>query len=260
MQVTIVKIGGNILDHGENLESFLKDFSAIDTPKILIHGGGKIATELGHRLNIDPNIVDGRRITDKPTLDLVTMVYAGLINKQVVASLQAKGCNAIGLTGADANLILAEKRPVKDIDYGYVGDVKAVNGLLIANLLADGITPVFAPITHDLKGNLLNTNADTMAGEVAKSLINQFEVSLLYCFEKKGVLLDINNENSAINQLEKGEFERLKQQGVISTGMIPKLSNAFAALEHGVNRVIIMHAYNLTKMHVDKEIGTMLKL
>ncbi len=258
MKLFIVKIGGNILDHPAKLASFLADFSVISEPKILIHGGGKMATDLGKKLGIEPNMYDGRRITDRATLDLVTMVYGGLINKQLVAQLQALGCNALGLTGADGNAVLATKRPVKDMDYGFVGDVEKVNAPFLANLLTKGFLPVFAPLTHDGKGNLLNTNADTMAAEIAKALTNQFEIALVYCFEKKGVLRDVADNNSVIASMNKAEFEQLKKEGIIATGMIPKLTNAFAAIEAGVNQVVILEAGELKSIFQGQPTGTSL--
>src|SRR5436190_14486321 len=195
----IIKIGGNVLDDENALNQFLKDFASIQAPKILIHGGGKVATKLGERLNIESKYVDGRRITDAPTLDLVTMVYGGLINKQIVAHLQKLGCNAMGLTGADGNMIKAVRRPVKDIDYGFVGDITPnnVNSVLLYFLLKQNVIPIFAPLTH-AEGTLLNTNADTIASVIATSLSKHFDVRLIYCFEKKGVLKNVSDENSVI--------------------------------------------------------------
>ena len=247
MELQVIKIGGNIIDNELKLAAFIKDFAAIEGYKILVHGGGKVATELGKKLGIEPNYVNGRRITDKPTLDLVTMVYGGLINKNIVAALQAAGCNAIGLTGADGSVIPAEQRVVKDIDYGYVGDVRSehVNTGLIKLLLHNGYVPVFAPLTHDSKGLLLNTNADTIAQEIAKSMAPFMPVQLIYCFEKRGVLIDAGDDDSVINSITKIDFAELMEKELISGGMIPKLENAFAAIEQGVSKVIIGHAEEL---------------
>lgn len=237
----IIKIGGNIVDDAAKLAAFLKDFSALPGNKVLVHGGGKVATKIGDSLGIVSKYVEGRRITDAATIDLVTMVYAGLINKKMVAALQQLGCNAMGVTGADANLVPAVKRPVKEIDYGFVGDVKSER--LYAQtwqvLLDNGLVPVVAPITHDEKGQLLNTNADTMAQEIAKALSKAYNVSLLYSFEKAGVLLDVNDDASVVKQLNKTYYQQLKTAGKIFAGMIPKLDNAFAAIDAGVGRVII---------------------
>ncbi len=246
-QLAVIKIGGNIIDDPAKLLGFLKDFAAIEGYKILVHGGGKVATEIGKQLNIEPSYVNGRRITDAQTLQLVTMVYGGLINKNIVASLQAIGCNAIGLTGADGNIMPANKRPVKDVDYGFVGDVESskVNAPVIQHLLEAGLIPVLAPLTHDGNGSMLNTNADTIAQEVAKGMGNLMQVKLLYCFEKKGVLLDPEDDNSAIRNIDLAHFETLKQTGAVSGGMIPKLENAFAAIGAGVHTVTIGHADEL---------------
>lgn len=248
----VIKIGGNIVDDEAKLASFLKSFAAINENKILIHGGGKVATKIGQQLGIESKYVDGRRITDATTIDLVTMVYAGLINKKIIAQLQKHSCNALGVTGADGNLIPAVKRPVKEIDYGFVGDVKSVmvNPKNWQNLINNGFVPVVAPITHDENGQLLNTNADTIAQEVAKALSSVYEVSLIYSFEKSGVLLDVNDETSLIPFLTTSMYEKLKSPqsgggGAIFAGMIPKLDNAFSALKSGVHKVIIGKAENL---------------
>ncbi len=249
-QLAVVKIGGNIIDDEKQLTSFLKSFATVKGYKILVHGGGKIATEIGKKLGIEPNYVNGRRITDAATLDLVTMVYAGSINKKIVASLQALGCNAIGLTGADANLIEANRRPVKEVDYGFVGDVKSeqVNTKVLKMLLESGLTPVFAPLTHDGAGTMLNTNADTIAQELAKSMADLMDVQLIYCFEKKGVLTDPVNDDSVISKIDEQSFEDIKLQGIITDGMIPKLENAFAAIRKGVKKVLIGHAAEFDKL------------
>jgi acetylglutamate kinase len=244
----IIKIGGNIIDDEKKLSSFLKKFAAIDEKKILVHGGGKLATRLAEQLKIPQQVVDGRRITDAETLKVVTMVYAGYINKNIVALLQASNCNAIGLCGADGDAILAHKRQHPVMDYGFVGDVDAINTELISSLLEKNITPVLAPITHDQQGQLLNTNADTIAQEVAKAMSNEFEVTLIYSFEKSGVLLDANDDSTVIPVINPSSYKKLKDGEKIFAGMIPKLDNAFAALNSGVKKVIIGKAENLTKL------------
>lgn len=248
--LVIIKIGGNIIDNESKMGSFLTAFARIKSKKILVHGGGKIATKIGDSLGIESKYVDGRRITDADTIDLVTMVYGGLINKKIVARLQSLGCNAIGITGADANLIPASKRPVAEINYGWVGDV---NGSQIKMehwqmLLDNALTPVIAPLTHDGKGNMLNTNADTMAQEVAKALSAYYEVHLIYSFEKEGVLLEVNNENSLVPSINPTTYKKLKDENKIFAGMIPKLDNAFEALKSGVKKVIIGKAEKLDQL------------
>ncbi|GHS96608.1 acetylglutamate kinase [Bacteroidia bacterium] len=244
-QLTVVKVGGKIVEDPQSLKTFLKDFSLIAGNKILVHGGGVSATQLAEKLGIKSPMVDGRRITDAETLKVVTMVYAGLVNKNIVAHLQALSLDAVGLTGADMNLIFSIKRPVKDIDYGYVGDVREVNAPVLKELLNQNYVPVIAPITHDGNGQLLNTNADTIAGETAKALAYDFNVRLIYCFDKKGVLLDEKDENSMIQLLTKEEFLQYKEEGIIKDGMIPKLENAFETLASGVKEVILLRASNL---------------
>jgi acetylglutamate kinase len=252
----IVKIGGHIIDEEKALTAFLGNFARLDGMRILVHGGGKIASELGKRLGISPKMHEGRRITDDATRDLVVQVYAGLINKNLVAHLQAGGTQAIGLCGADANVIKAEKRPVKEVDFGWVGDPKEVNADFLRLLLAQGYTPVIAPITHDGQGHLLNTNADTIANTLAQALSTFEEVELYYAFEQAGVMLDLKDPNSLIADLDESAYLRLKQQGAISGGMIPKLDNAFLALRHGVKRVKILRAEDLH----DPKAGTTLSL
>ncbi|AFD08559.1 acetylglutamate kinase [Solitalea canadensis] len=252
----VIKVGGNIIDNEEKLASFLNDFAQLKGLKVLIHGGGKIATEISKGLGIEAKMVDGRRITDTETLKIVTMVYAGLINKNLVAKLQAKGCNAIGLTGADANIIPANKRPVKEIDYGFVGDVDnaKMNGTTLSLLLKTGLVPILAPLTHDQQGNMLNTNADTIASSIAVALSANFDVNLIYCFEKEGVL---DGEEKVIPSITHSYFNELKNNGVVVAGMIPKLDNAFAAIGKGVSSVYIMHADALPALINDKKaVGT----
>ena len=244
-QLTIVKVGGKIVEDDSTLNPFLKDFSLIAGHKILIHGGGSAATQLAGRLGIESKMIDGRRITDEETLKVVTMVYGGLINKTLVARLQALNLDAIGLTGADMNLILAVKRPVKEIDYGYAGDICEVNAPALKELLTQNYAPVIAPLTHDGAGQLLNTNADTIAGEIARALAYDFNVRLIYCSDKKGVLLDENDDNSAILSLNKENFLRYKEEGIIRDGMIPKLENAFRAIAFGVKEIILTRASDI---------------
>lgn len=255
----IVKIGGNVLDHPETLNLFLKDFAAIKEPKILVHGGGKIATKLGNQLGIESNYINGRRITDKATLDLVTMVYGGLVNKEMVAKLQHLGCNALGLTGADGNMIKASKRPVKDIDYGFVGDIKpdSVNTALLYFLLKQNTTPVFAPLTH-AEGRILNTNADTIASVLAVALSKHFDVRLIFCFEKKGVLRDVTKEDSVIHQLPKKLYQELLKNNAFADGILPKLENAFGAISAGVREVLIGDAGDLVKNTGQETEGTLI--
>jgi len=237
--LAIVKIGGNIIENKAELNSFLRSFSLMQGPKILVHGGGKKASELLPKLGIEPKMTHGRRITDAETLDVVTMVYGGLVNKKMVAQLQAMGTNAIGMSGADADSIQAHKRPVKEVDYGFAGDVDGINTDIITHLLALGLTPVFCALTHDQKGQLLNTNADTIASVLAVGLSTKFEVTLNYCFELKGVLEDINNKDSVIPKIDVSSYKNLISQGRIGDGMLPKLHNCFEALKKGVNEVRI---------------------
>jgi acetylglutamate kinase len=245
MQLSIIKIGGNIIDDEAELANFLDIFAAVEGKKILVHGGGKLATKVAEDLGIKQQLVDGRRITDSETLKVVTMVYAGTINKNIVAQLQSRRCDAIGLTGADGNSIRAHKRVHPEIDYGYVGDVDSVDAAFLTGLLMLNKTLVFAPITHDGKGLLLNTNADTIAQELARGLSRSFDVSLVYSFEKSGVLLDTNNEDTVIPRIGPTQYDDLKAKQLIFAGMIPKLDNAFAALHSGVKRVIIGRAEEL---------------
>ncbi len=241
-RLIIIKVGGKIVEEPDTLSKLLADFAAIPGKKLLVHGGGRSATKVAASLGIESRMVDGRRVTDAEMLKVVTMVYGGLVNKNIVAGLQARGVNAFGLTGADMNVILSEKRPVKEIDYGFVGDVKCVDAARLSSLISEGIVPVMAPLTHDGQGHLLNTNADTIAGETAKSLAVFFDVSLVYCFEKKGVLRDEADDESVIPVLTPKLFEQYVAEGVIKGGMIPKLENAFSAIDAGVKEVIITSA------------------
>jgi len=247
LKLNVIKVGGGIVEDCKALEHLSDTFSAIEGPKVLVHGGGRTATDIAAKLGIESKMVGGRRITDAQTLKVVTMVYGGLINKDIVAKLQAKGNNALGLTGADLNCILSDRRPVKDIDYGFAGDVKKVNAEILSDLIVKGVVPVMAPLTHDGKGNMLNTNADTIASEVAKALAGRFEVVLTFCFEKKGVLSNPEDENSVIKEISSSTYQDLKSEGIISGGMVPKLDNAFRALEAGVSKVVITEAGELGK-------------
>lgn len=256
----IIKIGGNVIDNSENLYNFLKDFGELDGNKILVHGGGKVATELSKTLGIEPKMIDGRRITDIETLRVVTMVYGGLINKNIVAQLQRFGSNAIGLTGADGDFIRAKIRPVKTIDYGFVGDLddNSINPQNLRKLLDAGFIPVFCALTHDGDGQLLNTNADTIASALAIAMSDLYKTTLIYCFEKKGVLKDINDETSLISDINPERYEMLKHEQIIHSGMLPKLDNAFAAIACGVDGVIIGHSDDLGKLKTNEPFGTLL--
>lgn len=238
-KLSIIKVGGKIVEEEATLQQFLDDFAHIEGYKVLVHGGGRSATKIAAQLGIESHMVNGRRITDRQTLQVVTMVYGGLVNKNIVAGLQARNVNALGLTGADMNVIRSHKRPVKDVDYGFVGDVEKADGEMLTQLIAREIVPVMAPLTHDGNGNMLNTNADTIAGETAKALAPYFNVTLIYCFEKKGVLRDAADDESVIAHLNEEEFKQYVADGVIQDGMIPKLENAFQAIHSGVNKVII---------------------
>jgi acetylglutamate kinase len=255
-ELTVIKIGGNIVDKHEALELFLNEFHKTPGPKILVHGGGVLASEMSQKLGIVPNLLNGRRITDYETLKIVTMVYAGWINKSIVAALQRIGCNSIGLSGADGDVVPATKRSPEPVDYGFVGDVKPsqINTSLLISLLGRGICPVFCAITHDRNGSLLNTNADTMASSIAIALSKEYYTRLVYCFEKDGVLYDAEDNNSVIPLITRESYVNLKEEGAVSGGMIPKLDNAFAAIESGVSEVCIKHATNLNKAK-----GTILK-
>lgn len=241
-KLTLIKVGGKIVEEPESLSALLANFSQIEGHKVLVHGGGRSATKMAAQLGIESKMINGRRVTDADTLQVVVMVYGGLVNKRIVAGLQAVGVNALGMTGADMDILRADKRPVKEVDYGFVGDVKQANGAALAQLIRGGVIPVLAPLTHDGKGNLLNTNADTIAGEAAKALAQHFDVTLVYCFEKKGVLSDENDDDSVIPTIDATLFEELVATGVVQGGMIPKLENAFEALRAGVKEVIITQA------------------
>ena len=251
--IQVIKIGGGVLENEAQRNAFLRQFAALEGPKVLVHGGGRLATTMAERLGVKTQMIDGRRMTDKETLDIVTMVYGGLINKQVVTLLHTMGVNAIGLTGADGGWMRSVKRPIKNgIDYGYVGDVKEVNGEHLRMLLDNGLTPVIAPITYSEEGLLLNTNADTVASETAVSLAP--EVQLTFCFEKAGVLRDADDESTLIPRITRESYKQLLADGIVSGGMIPKIDNAFAAIEHGVQSVRITHASNLQGGTVIEEI------
>lgn len=254
-KVTIVKVGGAIVEDNEQLAHLLTDFAAIPGKKVLVHGGGRRATKVAAALGIESKMVNGRRITDAQMLEVVTMVYGGLVNKNLVAKLQAKGVNALGLTGADMDVIHSHKRPVKDgVDFGYVGDVERANGKMLQTLIQEGITPVMAPLTHDGNGNILNTNADTIASETAKALAPYYDVTLIYSFEKKGVLSNPDDDNSVIPVITRSDFEKYQADGTIGGGMIPKIENALAAVDAGVKEVIITLA-----TAIDGKQGTVIK-
>ena len=256
-ELQVFKIGGGIIDNEADLLEFVRLFAEIHGPKILVHGGGKGASDMMKSLGIVPRMVEGRRITDAVALDLVTMFYAGKTNKQIVVALQSHGVNALGLSGADGNVIKAVKRPVRDIDYGFVGDLSeaSVNADLVHQFLTLGLTPVFCPINHDGHGQLLNTNADTIAASVAKALSSKYAVALHFCFEKRGVLTDVQDENSVIPEMTLANYAELKESGIIADGMLPKLENAFDALQFGVDKVIIEHA-----LHINDDLKTTLCL
>lgn len=253
-KLTLIKVGGKIVEEPDTLQQLLRDFSSIEGHKVLVHGGGRSATKIASQLGIESQMVNGRRITDAEMLKVVTMVYGGLVNKNIVAGLQALQVNALGLTGADMNIMRSDKRPVKDVDYGFVGDVKEVNADVLASLILQGIVPVLAPLTHDKQGHMLNTNADTIAGEAAKALAKYFDVTLMFCFEKKGVLLNEDDDESVIPEIDRASFQKYVAEGIIQGGMIPKLENAFQAIDAGVKEVIItqvseIHKHTGTRVH-----------
>ena len=247
-ELSIVKIGGNVIENSKELDNFLELFSALNGPKILVHGGGKKATELGQKLGITAKMVGGRRITDAESLDVALMVYAGLVNKKIVGTLQALNCNAMGLSGADANLIQAYKRPIADIDFGLVGDVSGVNGKTLKNFLDMDLVPVFCALTHNNDGQMLNTNADTIASELAIALSTNYKVTLYYCFEKQGVLSNKDDEQSVIPHINWTLYQELISKSIISDGMLPKMENSFRALKSRVDRVCIGNTAMLQSM------------
>ncbi|MDP4283636.1 MAG: acetylglutamate kinase [Bacteroidota bacterium] len=253
----IIKIGGNVIDNPTGLDSFLRAFSNIEAKKILVHGGGKIATAIGEKSGIQSKYIDGRRITDDATIDLVTMVYGGLVNKKMVADLQSINCNAIGITGADANLLPAKKRPVKEINYGWVGDVSAedIDSKMWLLFLENNLVPVVAPLTHDGNGHMLNTNADTIASILAVNLSSYYEVQLVFCFEKNGVLLNVDDENSVVKQLDPDSYHQLKESKSLFAGILPKIDNAFDAINKGVKEVLIGNSSQLSVL-LNGESGT----
>ena len=239
-KITVLKVGGAVVENPESLAQLIRDFAAIEGPKVLVHGGGRSATALATRLGIETQMVEGRRVTDDEMLRVVTMVYGGLVNKNIVAQLQAAGVNALGLTGADMDIIRSHKRPLKNgIDYGWVGDVDRADGHRLATLLREGITPVIAPLTHNGEGRLLNTNADTMAQTVACALAPYFQVTLRFAFEKRGVMRDPDDPESLIPHITENDFTKLRNEGIVSGGMLPKLENAFEAIRQGVTQVVI---------------------
>tara|TARA_R110002124_G_scaffold287323_2_gene472803 strand:+ start:22043 stop:22828 length:786 start_codon:yes stop_codon:yes gene_type:complete len=258
MEISVIKIGGNVIDHKENCTQFLKLFANFPGVKVLVHGGGVMASRIGSSLGIVPNMHNGRRITDKETLDVVTMVYAGLINKNLVAELQSYGQNAIGLTGADGNAITSKKRSIKEVDFGFVGDVEKVNTVLLETLLQQDIAPVFSAITHDGQGQLLNTNADTIASEIATSLAKKHQVKLYFCFDKKGVLMDADDPSTLVPLINEDIFKKLLNDQVIHSGMIPKLENAFNALDKGVSNVWMGLPENLLLASKGENAGTII--
>ncbi|HEX5150351.1 MAG TPA: acetylglutamate kinase [Parafilimonas sp.] len=266
----IIKVGGNIIDNEEKLKSFLQSVASVQSHKILVHGGGKIATEIGNKLGIESKYINGRRITDDASIDLVTMVYGGFINKKIVAQLQSFNCNAIGLTGADGNIIPATKRPPKKmtkennstelVDFGWVGDLDSakLNVESLKLLLDNGLIPVFAPLTHDENGHILNTNADTIASSLAVALSAYYDIRLIYCFEKKGVLENVDDENSVIHLITKEKYKQLLDGQKLFAGILPKIDNAFAAIDAGVHEVLIGDANDLIQNTTDKTIGTLI--
>ncbi len=258
----VIKVGGNIIDDTEKLSSFLQAFASIQSHKILVHGGGKIATEIGKKLSIESKYINGRRITDDATIDLVTMVYGGLINKKIVAQLQSLQCNAIGLTGADGNIIPATKRVVKDIDYGWAGDIEnsKVKSESLKALIEGGFIPVFASLTHDEQGHILNTNADTIASSMAIALSRLYDVRLIYCFERKGVLDNIEDSDSVIANINKEKYKQLIDEQKLFAGILPKIDNAFAAIDAGVKEVLIGDANDLVQNTTDSTAGTLITL
>ena len=254
-KLSIVKVGGKLIDEPLKLKAFLADFAALPSPKILVHGGGKAATAMSKQLGIPSQMVEGRRITSDKELEVVTMVYAGLINKNIVAELQHQGCNALGLSGADAQVILSKKRAVGAIDYGWVGDIEQVNNQMIASFLSQGLSLVFSAIGHNGQGQLLNTNADTIAAEIAIAMSEEYDSELIYCFEKKGVLQSVTDEDSVIESIDAAKYQQLKAAGIINEGMLPKLENCFHALQQGVQSVkvgneLLIHDFQQVHTHL----------
>lgn len=256
-KLNIVKIGGNIIESSRELDTFLGLFASVSGLKILVHGGGKKATEIEKKLGISSEYINGRRITDSASLDVMIMVYAGLLNKKITAGLQAQNCNAIGLSGADGGVILAHKRPVGEIDFGLVGDINRVRSQTISDLLESGLVPVFCALTHDGSGQLFNTNADTIASELAIGLSDMYETTLYYCFEKQGVLRSVEDENSVIRHIDKNHYKSLLEQGAISDGMLPKLENCFHALNSNVHQICIG---NIRMLEPNAELYTLITL
>lgn len=244
-KLNVIKVGGAVVEDESSLKALLSAFTALPGLKVLVHGGGRAATKVAAALGIESLMVEGRRVTDAETLKVVTMVYGGLVNKNIVASLQAAGVNALGLTGADLGYMLADKRPVKTVDYGWVGDVRSVDASILADLIGRGVVPVLAPLTHDGKGHMLNTNADTIASSAAKALSGYFDVTLTFCFEKKGVLSNPDDDDSVIPVIDAEKFAQLVADGTVAGGMLPKLQNSFAAIEGGVSRVVITRSDQL---------------
>ena len=257
-KLLVIKIGGNVIDDENKLSSFLQLFANADVKKILVHGGGKLATRMADQLNVPQQMIDGRRITDAETLRIITMVYAGYVNKNIVALLQSYECDAIGLSGVDGNIILAHKRKNSKVDYGYAGDIDAINHYSLHSFLEQNLTPVIAPVTHDGRGQLLNTNADTIAAEIGKAMSNFYDVEVVYCFEKEGVLRDVNDEASVITEIDHNLYQQLRAKELIAAGMIPKMENAFDAIRHGVSKVTIGKAEKLSQL-ISKTSGTTIR-
>lgn len=253
----VIKVGGKVLEEQKTFDMVVDALKQLDDPKILVHGGGNVATELAGKLGQPVKMIEGKRVTDKNMLDTVLMVYGGLLNKKLVAAMQARGMNAMGLTGADVNIIQAEKRPVLPVDYGLVGDIASVNTNTLSHLVQMGYIPVLAPLTHDGKGQMLNTNADSIASEVAKALVSHFRVELIFCFDKPGVLMDVNDETTVLHEINSESYRSMSHKGQIADGMIPKLESSFKALHSGVNQIFITNVFNLGKKNMQ---GTVVKL
>lgn len=255
--LSIIKIGGNVIENKTELSKFLELFASLKGRKILVHGGGKLATQMATKLGIESKMVGGRRITDEKTLKVITMVYGGLTNKNIVAELQANNCNAIGLSGADGNAIQAHKRPITDIDYGFAGDVEGINSTMISKVLDADLTPVFCAITHDGKGQLLNTNADTIASELAIGMSKLYDTTLYYCFEKKGVLMNVADDDSVVQHINTSKYQELLNDEIIADGMLPKLENCMHALNKNVSKVCIGHP---SMLNAENELFTTITL